>query len=88
MLLSILKAGETVLKVDVNRVTLPGAEGQMTPMDGHIRLLTLLDRGSMSFFRTVGEEEMREEYEISDGIAEITQAGVMLFVEDAKRVNP
>jgi len=88
MLLSILKPGETVLKVDVSRVTLPGTEGQMTPMEGHDRLLALIERGNVSLFTTEGEEEVREEYEISRGIAEVTHTDVTLFVDEAKRATP
>lgn len=94
MHLKVVKPDEVILETDVSLVTLPGSVGQMTPMDGHDRTITLLDAGRIHFIRVKegvegeGEEEgVREEYEISEGMAEITHTAVTLFVEEAKRIS-
>ena len=87
MQLTVLKPGEEILRATVEQVTLPGAAGQITPMEGHDRLLSTTDGGPMYFYRADVEEPVKEEYEISPGIMDVMPDSVVLFVEDAKRIK-
>jgi F0F1-type ATP synthase epsilon subunit len=89
MRLSVLKPNEDLIDAEVDQVTLPGTFGQITPMEGHDRLLSTTDGGLLYFTRTAdGEEEpAREEYHISPGIIEVTHHSVTLFVERAERIK-
>lgn len=87
MQLTVLKPGEEIAKATVSQVTLPCASGQITPMEGHDRLLSTTDGGPMYFFRSDAEQPVKEEYEISSGIIEVMPDSVVLFVESAKRIK-
>lgn len=87
MRLSVLKPNEDIIEATVDRVTLPGADGQITPMEGHDRMLSTTDGGLMYFFRTGEEESAKEQYDISPGIIEVTHDAVTLFVKHAERIK-
>ena len=87
MQLTVMNPGEEIARATVSQVTLPGASGQITPMEGHDRLLSTTDGGLMYFFRSDVEEPVKEEYEISSGIIDVMPDSVVLFVENAKRIK-
>ncbi len=85
MNLKVLKPGRVIVDEDVKSVTLPGLSGEITPMDGHDLLVTVLSKGKMHFVRSEEEEgeTKREYFDIDGGIAEITHTAVIVFVHDA-----
>ena len=87
MNLTVLKPGETVLEAEVKQVTLPGEAGELTPMDGHDRMLTVLKEGRFNYLGADEESGKLEEYEIGGGVAEIRHDAITIFVKHAKRVQ-
>jgi F-type H+-transporting ATPase subunit epsilon len=64
--------------IPVRSVTLPGAKGEMTVLEGHARLLSTLETGVLAFER----EDNRKEYAaISTGFVEVYQDTVTVLAE-------
>lgn len=75
-----LVSPERLLKSgDVDAVTLPGAEGDMTAMPGHAPVLTTLRPGVI----TVAEEGGESRLFIRGGFAEIAPEGLIILAEEA-----
>ena len=55
--LEVVTPFRTVLKEDVDSVTLPGIEGEMGILPQHVPLLTILDAGIMSYLNGDGKTE-------------------------------
>ena len=53
--LEVVTPFRTVLKEDVDSVTLPGIEGEMGILPEHVPLLTILDAGIMSYVNSNGK---------------------------------
>ncbi len=85
MKLRVLKAGEVVLDIEASQVTLPAVAGEMTAMDGHDRLFSLLSGGRISYLPAGSGERAMERMEISPGAAEVDHKSVTIFVEEAGR---
>lgn len=89
MNLKVLKPEEVIVDTDVKSVTLPGVDGEITPMVGHDLLVTVLKRGKMHFIRTDEEAEPEREYfDIDGGIAEVTHTSAIVFVHEAVKAEP
>jgi len=87
MRLTVLKPNEDIVDATVDQVTLPCALGQITPMDGHDRVLSTTDGGLIYFILEGEGGQVREEYNISPGVIEITHDSVNILVEHAERVK-
>jgi len=55
--LEVVTPHRTVLVEDVDSVTLPGIEGELGILPGHIPLLTILDSGIMSYKNSGGKTD-------------------------------
>ena len=55
--LEVVTPHRTVLVEDVDSVTLPGIEGELGILPGHIPLLTILDSGIMSYKNSSGKTD-------------------------------
>lgn len=67
----------SIASFEVNAVDLPGAEGDMTAMDGHLPLLTSLRPGIIKV--TNGSDETR--YIVAGGFVEITSQSVTVLAD-------
>jgi F0F1-type ATP synthase epsilon subunit len=85
MHLQIFTYGEIAVDAAVKSVTLPGVAGQITPMEGHDRLVTILEKGKMFFMREEEVESGPEHYEIGGGIAEISHHAVNIFTSEIRK---
>lgn len=82
MKLKLLTPENLVLERAVVSVTLPGAAGQFTVLDGHDRLVAALKPGPMYFrYLTPDNKPAREDFTIGSGVAEVTGDTVKVFVE-------
>jgi F-type H+-transporting ATPase subunit epsilon len=64
----------------VKELTLPGADGEMTILPGHVELLTLLGSGVLSF----PTENGRKKYAVSYGFAEVRKNRALILAETAE----
>ena len=55
--LEVVTPFRTVLNEDVDSVTLPGIEGELGILRGHVPLLTILDAGIMSYVNSSGNTQ-------------------------------
>ena len=55
--LEVVTPFRTVLNEDVDSVTLPGIEGELGILPGHVPLLTILDTGIMSYVNGSGKTQ-------------------------------
>ncbi len=67
----------SIASFEVNAVDLPGAEGDMTAMDGHLPLLTSLRPGIIKVRN--GSDETR--YIVAGGFVEITSQSVTVLAD-------
>jgi len=65
-------------------VRIPGIEGDMAALPGHVPLVTTLRPGVV---RVRGEDGGTEEYCVVGGAAQITADGVMVLAEDSLHVS-
>jgi F0F1-type ATP synthase epsilon subunit len=87
MYLRILKPGETILEVEVRQVTLPSVDGQVTPMEGHDRMLTVLKPGLVTYARSDQPEDAREAVDVGAGLAEVLPHAVTIFMNRAEVIS-
>lgn len=64
-------------------VQIPGAEGDLTAMAGHLPLITTLRPGILRIVTPAGTEE----YAVTGGFAEITAEGAAILAEEALHVS-
>lgn len=64
--------------VQVRSVTVPGAEGEMTILPGHARLVSILDTGVVSFETDSGAKQVAA---ISSGFIEVKNDCVVVLAE-------
>jgi F0F1-type ATP synthase epsilon subunit len=85
MKLSIFKPKQLVFEADVTAASLPGAAGQLTPMNGHDYLVTPLKEGVL-MARISGKDgaESRREFRTGKGVAEITRDSLNVYVASAE----
>lgn len=65
--------------LEASEVQIPGADGDMTAMEGHAPTITTLRPGVLSVTHGGGTDE----YVVSGGFAEITAGGVSVLAESA-----
>ncbi len=65
--------------VEATEVQIPGADGDMTAMEGHAPTITTLRPGVLSVVHSGGTDE----YVVIGGFAEITASGVSVLAERA-----
>ena len=65
--------------LEASEVQIPGADGDMTAMEGHASTITTLRPGVLSVTHGGGTDE----YVVSGGFAEITAGGVSVLAESA-----
>ena len=65
--------------VEASEVQIPGADGDMTAMEGHAPTITTLRPGILRVVHSAGTDE----YVVSGGFAEITSSGVSVLAEQA-----
>ncbi|MDE0984133.1 MAG: F0F1 ATP synthase subunit epsilon [Yoonia sp.] len=65
--------------VEASEVQIPGADGDMTAMEGHAPTITTLRPGVLRVVHSGGTDE----YVVSGGFAEITAKGVSVLAEQA-----
>ena len=85
MQLKIMTPTKLIEEREIYSVTLNSRMGQMTIMDGHDMVATLLDPGEL-FFRTSPESAVIK-YKTGSGGAEITSDSVLVFLEEASKIN-
>ncbi len=74
--LTISKVNELLFSGEVDSVTIPGTEGELTLLAGHEPLITLLKKGKIT---ARGKEESKE-FEIEKGLCETSHEQVTLLV--------
>jgi len=65
--------------VEASEVRIPGADGDMTAMEGHAPTITTLRPGVLTVVHSGGSDD----YVVSGGFAEITAGGVSVLAEQA-----
>ena len=66
--------------IEASEVQIPGADGDMTAMEGHAPTITTLRPGVLRVVHSGGTDE----YVVSGGFAEITAKGVSVLAEQAR----
>jgi F-type H+-transporting ATPase subunit epsilon len=66
---------------DVHSVTVPGAEGDFTVLEGHAPFMSTVKTGDLIITRTSGGEG--ERIAIEGGFAEVNAAGLTVLAEKA-----
>ena len=72
MRLRIISEERELVNEEVHKVTLPGAEGEMTILEGHTKLMSLLKKGVVRY--SGGEKE------IAEGIAWVEKEQVTIIL--------
>ena len=72
-----------LLSLDAVEVQIPGAEGDMTAMEGHVPTITTLRPGIL---KAVGRDRTLA-FAVTGGFAEITASGVSVLAEQAVSVE-
>ena len=75
--LHILSPEGTLVKANVELVTLPGVVSPFTVLPGHAALVTALDRGTVRYVEAGAEKRLS----ISGGFAEVRDNQVIVCVE-------
>ena len=79
MRVDIVTPERRLASADVTSVLIPGADGDLTAMDGHAPTITTLRPGVLRANAASGETA----YVVTGGFAEITAAGVSVLAEQA-----
>lgn len=70
--------------VQAREVRIPGADGDLTAMPGHAPLITTLRPGILHIVKADGATD---DYAVTGGFAEISEAGVSLLAEESLHVS-
>lgn len=81
MKLRLFTPEKLILERDVVSVTMPGADGQLTVLDGHDFLVTTLKKGLL-YFQSLDKDNklVRADYTVESGVAEVTKDLTKVFV--------
>lgn len=64
---------------DVHMVTVPGAEGDFSVLEGHAPFMATLRNGSLTIYAAPGADP--ETIEVEGGFAEVNEAGLTVLAE-------
>lgn len=77
MKLSIYSIKQTVLETEAEKVTLPTVHGQITVLDHHLPLITLVNKGNVAYYTS---QNQWQEIAFSGGIAEIRPGSELVLL--------
>ncbi len=74
---------------EVDSVTLPTIEGQITILPGHTSLLTTLEQG-IGYYKIIDDEgkEMKDQYEFGEGFVEASNDKVVVLADYVSKSVP
>ena len=81
MKLSIYSIKQTLLDTEAEKVTIPTMQGEITVLDNHLPLITLVKEGVVSYYTS---EHQWQEIAFSGGIAEIRPGSELVLLADEK----
>lgn len=76
MQVHIAKVNGILWSGEAKSLTVPGSEGEMTILTGHIPLASALKAGRITVRTASGEES----FDITDGVLEVTQTGATVLL--------
>lgn len=77
MKLSIYSIKQTLLETEAEKVTLPTVHGQITVLDHHLPLITLVNKGNVAYYTS---QNQWQEIAFSGGIAEIRPGSELVLL--------
>ena len=77
MKLSIYSIKQTILETTVEKVTIPTPQGEITVLDNHIPLITLVKSGIVSYYTS---QNQRQKIAFSGGVAEIRPGSELVLL--------
>lgn len=77
MKLSIYSIKQTLLETQAEKVTLPTAQGEITVLDNHLPLITLVKEGVVSYYTS---DNQWQEIAFAGGIAEIRPGSELVLL--------
>jgi F0F1-type ATP synthase epsilon subunit len=77
MKLSIYSIKQTLLATDAERVTLPTSQGQITILDHHLPMITLVNAGNVAYYTS---QNQWQEIAFAGGIAEIRPGSELVLL--------
>ena len=77
MQLSIYSIKQTILEATAEKVTIPTPQGEITVLDNHIPLVTLVNAGIVSYYTS---QNQWQEIAFSGGVAEIRPGSEMVLL--------
>lgn len=77
MKLSIYSIKQTLLETQAEKVTLPTVQGEITVLDNHLPLITIVKEGIVSYYTS---QNQRQEIAFSGGIAEIRPGSELVLL--------
>jgi F-type H+-transporting ATPase subunit epsilon len=84
VILSIVTPVRAAVQTEIDRVTLPGAEGEMGVLPGHECLLAPLRRGVLTY----GHGAQTNEVLITGGFVEVTHDRVTVLADGIEQAGP
>lgn len=81
MKLKIITPQKLILDQEVDSVTLPGVEGEMTILPLHAAMIAMLQKGKLRY--RLGEKEFTG-YEIESGLVEVLKDNVLVISKGAQ----
>lgn len=77
MKLSIYSIKQTLLETETERVTLPTPQGEITVLDHHLPLITLVNKGNVSYYTS---QNRWQKIAFAGGIAEIRPGSELVLL--------
>ena len=82
ILLEVVTPERKVLETEVDRVEVPGLDGELGILPGHTELVSQLKQAGLLTYYV---NEKKEEMAISDGFVEVTPGRVVVLADNAER---
>ena len=85
---SILTIDKTLYESQAYSVTLPGVDGELTALPGHISLVTPLKKGKITIRTKAGDEfkgGKADQFEITSGTAEIRDGDTLVVLAEIEQ---
>lgn len=77
MKLSIYSIKQTILETEAEKVTLPAINGQITVLDHHLPMITLVNPGNVAYYTS---QNQWQKIAFSGGIVEIRPGSELIFL--------